>query len=207
MKTIIFDFDGVLADSFEPLYLLNKEAFSLIGIDFSQDDYKNLFKMNIHSGFRSFIANDQDYDTFLNFKKNNFGKYYSSVELFPEVPTFLEKIQNSNLAIASATLAEFVEGLLKKQNLDKLFGLIGGTSKFSKEEQFIEILKKFNASNQDVYMISDTCGDISSAKKSGLKTIAVTWGFHSEEELLVSSPDKVAHDFKELSSYLTDTSF
>jgi len=202
MRTFIFDFDGVLADSFQPLYMLNKEAFSFIGIDFSENDYKNLFKDNIHLGFKSFVKNREDYPKFLEFKKRNFGKYYSSVKLFPEVPDFLPKIKGSR-AIVSATLNRFILPLLAKSDLEKLFGLILGTQDHTKTKSFKEILKRFNVSSGETFFVSDTSGDIRSAKSFGFRTVGVTWGFHSEEELSSSGPDNIAWDFKGLYSYLT----
>jgi phosphoglycolate phosphatase len=206
MRTFIFDFDGVLADSFQPLYMLNKEAFSFIGIDFLENDYKNLFKDNIHFGFKSFIKNQEDYPKFLEFKKRNFGKYYSSVKLFPEVPDFLPKIKG-NRAIVSATLSRFISPLLAKSDLEKLFGLILGTQDHTKTESFKEILKKFNALSGETFFVSDTSGDIRSAKSFGFRTVGVTWGFHSEEELSSSGPDNIVRDFKGLCSYLTKAGF
>lgn len=206
MRTFVFDFDGVLADSFQPLYMLNKEAFSFIGIDLSEIDYKNLFKDNVHLGFKSFIKTREDYLKFLEFKKINFGKYYSSVKLFPEVPDFLPKIKG-NRAIVSATLGKFILLLLVKSDLEKLFGLVLGTQDHTKTESFKEMLKKFNALPGETFFVSDTSGDIRSAKSFGLRTVGVTWGFHSEEELSSSGPDKIARDFKELYSYLTKAGF
>jgi phosphoglycolate phosphatase len=51
--------------------------------------------------------------------------------------------------------------------------------------------------------VGDTVGDIVEARQAGVPSVAVTWGWHSEERLLAASPDVVAHDPQELVGILT----
>jgi phosphoglycolate phosphatase-like HAD superfamily hydrolase len=41
-------------------------------------------------------------------------------------------------------------------------------------------------------------GDLLEAQKSGVRTIAVSWGFHGENRLKKGSPDLLIHGFDEL---------
>ena len=39
-------------------------------------------------------------------------------------------------------------------------------------------------------------------KTAGVKTIAVTWGYHTEEMLIQSKPDHIARNVRELATFL-----
>jgi phosphoglycolate phosphatase len=49
-------------------------------------------------------------------------------------------------------------------------------------------------------MVGDTVDDVVAGRSSGLRTIAVTWGFGSEPALVASSPDSVVTDVTQLAA-------
>src|SRR3989344_106985 len=95
-KLIIFDFDGVLADSFDTFYLLIKDGMKQAGFSFTPDQYRNLFIGNVHQGFKDFINDKKKYLAFSEFRKAHYDKYYyaknNQVKLFPGALGFLKKI-------------------------------------------------------------------------------------------------------------------
>ncbi len=206
-KVIIFDFDGVLADSFDYLYSLIKDGMKHIGLSFTKDQYRDLFIGNIHQGFKNFINDEIKYPAFAEFRKANFDRnYYNEergVKLFPEAPAFLKKISKKYiLTIASSGQKITLETLLKKNRIRSLFSLILANTATTKEETMKEILNKFRVNPRQTFFITDTVGDIKAAKKIGLKTIAVTWGFHNINYLVTAKPDNIASSFKILESML-----
>ena len=64
------------------------------------------------------------------------------------------------------------------------------------------ILDKFRTKPRQTFFITDTVGDIKIARKSGLRTIAVTWGFHGKIVLKKAKPDYIVSTFNELSKIL-----
>ena len=52
-----------------------------------------------------------------------------------------------------------------------------------------QALAKYGTAKEDAWFIGDTTGDIREAKAVGIKTIAVTWGWHSREKLAAVEPD------------------
>ncbi len=200
---IIFDFDGVLADSFDTFYPLIRDGVAHVGLSLTPDQYRNLFTSNVHQGFRDFIKDDKKYMAFLEFRSSNYDKYYNA-KLFPGVLKFLKTIGKSNvLTIASSGRQKNIINLLKKNNIRNLFSLIIANGALSKVEMIKDILDKFPASLEKTFFITDTIGDIKVAKKCGLKTIAVTWGFHSEKMLKSANPDFIAKSFKEIQKILS----
>lgn len=197
-KLIIFDFDGVLADSFDTFYSLIRDAMGHIGLKLTKVQYRNFYIGNIHQGFRDFIKDRDRYLIFSEFRTANYDKYYNA-ELFPGVIKFLNKIKRGHvLTIASSGRVSNIIRLLKESGINNLFDLILADSTYSKEEMINKILAKFNHKPEKVIMITDTVGDIRVAKKVGLTTIAVSWGFHSAKILRLEKPDYLANSFKTL---------
>jgi phosphoglycolate phosphatase len=44
---------------------------------------------------------------------------------------------------------------------------------------------------EKTFYVGDTVGDIKEARLAGVKTVAVTWGWHNKERLEMASPDYV----------------
>lgn len=202
IKTIVFDFDGVLANSFKYVYALNKDSMAGVGIKLSKEQYRKFFMGNIHSGFREFIKDDTLFKKFSELRQQNFEKYYSAVKLFPEVTGFINKIKEKFiLTIASSGERNLIIKLLDDSNLCRHFHLISA-GKDRKEGTVNSIRDLLKCNSKEIVFISDTCGDIILAKKLDLKTIGVSWGFHSLKTLYSVKPNFLAQDFNELISYL-----
>jgi len=202
-RIIIFDFDGVLADSLYSFYSLIKAGMKEIGLSLTLKQYRNFFIGNVHQGFKSFINNKQKYISFMDFRKNNYDRYYyrknREVKLFPGTSSLVEKLSKKYiLAIASSGRKNNIENLLDKNKIKNLFGLVLADSAFTKEGMIKEILNKFSAAPQEAIMISDTVGDVLIAKEIGLKTIAITWGFHSRKLLSSAQPDNIVKNMDKL---------
>lgn len=203
-RLIIFDFDGVLADTFDTFYPLMRDGMKLVGRSFRMQQYRDLFINNVHRGFKDLFKRDKDkYSKFLEFRNTNYDKYYydkrHKAKLFPEALKFLkEASKNHILTITSSGRQKNVEDLLKKYRISNLFALIIANGAMSKTYMLEEIIGKFGARPKETIMITDTIGDIKTAKNLGLKTIAVTWGFQTEDTLESAKPTIIVNSFKEL---------
>ncbi len=200
---IIFDFDGVLADSFNAFYPLIRDAMNYAGLSLTQVQYRNFYIGNVHQSFQDFINNDKKYKIFSRFRKENYDKYYYDkkykVKLYPGATKFIKKVRKKYiLTIASSGRTNNIVDLLEQNHIKNLFSLIMANSDTSKAGMIKEILDKFQAVPEETIMITDTVGDLKAAKKSGLKTVAVTWGFHSAKILKAEKPDYLANSFKML---------
>ena len=202
-KTIIFDFDGVLADSFEMFYSLISQSMYLAGLTISRTQYRNLFLGNIHEEFKKFLKTDEKYKLFSNFRSSNYDRYYAYAKLFDEVVNFLQQIkENYFIAIASSGKRDAIVKLLQKNRIKHYFDLICATDKMTKENMLMDIIAKSGNNSRETIMVTDTVGDLIVAKKMGIKTVAVTWGFHSAETLKSAKPDYIARNFKILHKQL-----
>lgn len=199
VKLLIFDFDGVIADSFGCFYPMIRDGMASVGISISEEEYRNLFLQNVHRGFKDFINDDTKYRKFLDYRKKHYTDYYKP-DIFHGAAGFLKKIRENNYktAICSSGQREVVLKTLNINKIKKCFDMILVTNEYTKENMIKEILGKFKVKPKETIMITDTIGDIKIAKKMGLKNIAVTWGFHSKKILKSAKPDFMADTFEEL---------
>lgn len=204
IKLIIFDFDGVLADSFDIFYQLNKTSFGNIGLKLSIQTYRDFFNGNAHAGFHQFLKDNKHYRIFQKSRQTSLARTYAKVKLFSFAPPLIKKlVRHHKLAIASSTPKILLIKLLGEHNLRKNFFFVSGNQAYSKEKALRDIIKKAGMTSAQTVMITDTVGDVIVSKKVGLKTIAVTWGFHSRSTLLKAHPDKIVNNFKSLEKSLT----
>ncbi len=130
--------------------------------------------------------------------------YEGEVKLFPFAPELVSQLgAKYALAIISSTTSDVIHKKLASRNLKKFFPIIlGPEGTTSKKDKLLTILKQFSLPKENVYFISDTIGDIAEGKETGLKTIAVTWGFHDRETLSQIKPDFLAGTAEELLAIL-----
>ncbi len=57
---------------------------------------------------------------------------------------------------------------------------------------------------QEVVLVTDTVGDIAEAREAGVRAIGVSWGMHSEQQLLDAGAERVALWPQELVAWLRD---
>lgn len=69
---------------------------------------------------------------------------------------------------------------------------------FSKVEKIRHITERSGMQGNGTFYIGDTVGDILEAKQAGVKTVAVTWGWHTKEQLSVANPDSLIDSPEEL---------
>jgi HAD superfamily hydrolase (TIGR01549 family) len=203
-KVIIFDFDGVLVDSFRPFYRLNRDAMAAVGISLTEHQYRDLYTGNVHRGFDSFIGDADKLTKFVDFKTKGGDAYRSAIDFFPGAIDFIRALDtNLRLGIVSAGKQEFIESILIREKIRDCFYYISGSQNHTKADAIREALAKARSQPKVAYMITDTSGDILAAKEVGLATIAVTWGFHSVNQLNLAGPDFVANNFSKLKKILS----
>lgn len=199
MKLVIFDFDGVLADTLLICHSINIETHS----DLTLEEYKSFFKGNISDARR--------HDgTQMNFRPD-FFEHYAERTRELKVPEAMKEIikklsSNFVLAIVSSTTSPLIRDILGREGIAKYFSDILGfdvaSSKIAKNKT---LLAKYKVDPEEAVFVTDTIGDIIEARKCGIKSIAVTWGFHSGKELEKENPAKIVSTPEDLLKAIKET--
>jgi phosphoglycolate phosphatase len=192
MKSIfLFDFDGVLADSLDLYADAVSRCLDRIGMPFvkGREDYLALFDGNY---YESMAARGVDLVAFAQATKEIFPAIdYDTMKPFPGLVPVLDALQKDHLlAVVSSNGSRTIGKMLSRFGFEPYFQEIFGYDfLFSKKEKIDYALEKYGIPRERAIYIGDTCGDILEAKAAGVRSVAVTWGWHDRERLLAVRPD------------------
>lgn len=197
-KIIIFDFDGVIANS----------LFSAVKI------YNELAKEHGFGTINSYAIRGLSNQEALKKLGVPFYKLPSLVKeirqrLSREIPAMKAykgikeilahlKEYSCQLGIITSNSKENVKEFLKNNNLEFFDFFYSGTSLFGKDKK----LKRFIHTNKidpgRIIYVGDEVRDIEAAKKTGVVSAAVTWGISTKEMLEKQNPDFIIEKPEEL---------
>lgn len=202
LKAIIFDFDGVIADT-EPLHL---KAFQLTlkekGIELSDEDYfenylayddKTLFKELLKD--RNYEHNEAQISELMNRKSEHFENVLKGNILVLEgVPEFISEVSGKYpLAIGSGAIRSEIIDILESGGLREHFEIIVSADEVINckpdPEVFIEALRRLNnldsvseeVSPQECLVIEDSTSGIKAVHSAGMKCLAITNSYAAEK--------------------------
>jgi phosphoglycolate phosphatase len=201
-KVLIFDYDGVIVDSLDlTLEVIGPFAqkYHLPEVK-TRKDIGKFFETNFFDTLKRFGLTKVHAQEFLEALKKQHKKKESELQVFSGMHNVLIELASKNtLVIISSNHKYAIENYLKKQKLDTIVSFIAGAeTKGSKTDKIIDVIIKFTTPKEDVYYIGDTIGDVLEGKKAGVKTVAVSWGWHDKEKLITASPDYLLDEVKQL---------
>lgn len=149
------------------------------------------------------------YRVMVNYFKRNIN--LSKQKINPGVKKLLSKLKEKGhvLGIVSGNLSEIAKLKLRGAGILRFFD-VGGFGEVSKNrfelvrEAVKQAEEKFRQkfSNDDIFIIGDTPFDIVAGKKNGVKTIVVSSGRYSVEELKKYNPDYFFQNFENYKTIL-----
>jgi phosphoglycolate phosphatase len=179
-KLILFDFDGVLVDSLDVYERRVKLCLEKIGnpIIQSREDFLELFDDNFYEGI---VKKGIDLAAFMNAStamptKDDYDQMFPFTALLP----ILTELKKDNILIViSSNVSRVIQIILSKYGFDGCFKeILGADFGYSKEEKILHAMNHYQMEKDRTYYVGDTIGDIKEARLAGVKTVAVTWGWH-----------------------------
>jgi len=205
--TILFDLDGTLTDPAEGI--LNSFVYALdkMGLEHEEkyhytrvigpplvDSFRELFGLDKEGAHRGVML---------------YRDYFSAGGMFenrvyPGIPDLLQTARKAgyHLGVATSKPDRFSEAILRKFALWDYFDFLAASTmdekRTSKEEVIAYAMEKYGVKAENTRMVGDRKYDILGAHSLGMKTVGVTYGYGSEEELQKAGADDIAHSVEEL---------
>jgi phosphoglycolate phosphatase len=196
-KYILFDFDGVIIDSFACAYAVKK----LICPNATESQYRKCFDGNINDDWhKGDIEHDETCRHGLDFSAEYSPLIEKEAPIFPGMREAVRKLAKSyKLIVISSTLTAPIGAILNKFGIASLFtDVFGNDINPSKVEKIKMVFSKYGVSSERCVFVTDTLGDMLEASKTGVKAIGVAWGFQDKKTLLRGNPFKIVDNPKEL---------
>ncbi len=207
MALILFDYDGVLADTLDDLLKFGQEACNKLGVMHvtTKEDLSSLEVMSFTSYGRACEVPEHLVDEFVRICLNLFAEKQSPPAIFAGLDDVLKYLAvNHAMAVVTTNSSPNVHAFLVKHGLNDFIQAVYGVDSPGSKAQKISMARNqlLEKGKMDaVFMVGDSLSDMLAAKEASVTSIAVTWGHQSLEHLLRGQPDYVInspHDLIEV---------
>ena len=196
IRAVLFDFDGIIADTEELHYQSYQVVLKEKGAEFSYDDYAARYMAFDSIGcFRQRAADlgmevsDEDIRIWAEEKNSAYEKIIASQDV-PPLPGAVEAVKlaasKGPVAVCTGAVLQDVEALLEKYGLTPLLSAIvtadDVTISKPDPESYALACKRVDQSPENCLAIEDTPGGLQSAKNAGCQTLGITTT-HTQDQL------------------------
>ncbi|WAC21647.1 HAD hydrolase-like protein [Luteolibacter sp. SL250] len=192
-RTIIFDFDGTIADTMEEGRRIFNEIGPAYGI--RQIDREEM------EGFRSYTINQFIEEMKIPKTKIPFfiakgtlamRRSIAGLPLIAGVGEVLPALRArvDRFGILTSNAVDNVELFLDSHGIRGLFDFVSSTSKLTGKSRHLNATRKqYGLKTEEMLYVGDEVRDLQAAKKAGIPCAGVTWGFNTRERLAAEHPD------------------
>ena len=184
----MFDFDGVIADSWcgqKPVFV---DALREHGLhDFATSaTFRDLMDTNWFEG----LSNAGLPDDVIAQMEAAWSK--QTPEVFPGMPEVIERLSQDHIVLViTSSATDDVRRVLGDRRVNGVTDVIGGDVEPSKTRKIRSAHERYGTFLEAWY-VCDTVGDVVEARAAGAAVIGAAWGWHGEKRLLQSDPDRIA---------------
>lgn len=213
MDTVIFDFDGTLADTHESIITTMAETMRVLGRpDADAEVMTSLIGLPLKEGIRRAAGIEDEEaldDAVALYRKIYKDTAPHTVKLYPGVRETLGTLAAGGyrLAVATSRGKESLRQMLEALGIECLFTVLKADedviNKKPAPDMVRDILSELNCSPADAMMVGDTSFDIEMGKRAGVRACGVTYGNHNRCQLIEAGADYVVDSITEIIPLLT----
>ncbi len=205
--TVIFDFDGTLANTVDlvaRIYNEHAEEFGALPIDMTKlPDYR---KLGYKKGMKKLQIRWTVLPRLVLFVGREMKKHMDEVKPYDGIVEVLKNLQQAGVSIGVLTSnnAALVSEFFEKNNFPVFDFIVSEKTLFGKEKALRRIIKRHKLIDHRVIYVGDEPRDVTASFKAGIKVIGVTWGVGGKEGLAPTPPDRLVDTAEQLQSAITE---
>jgi len=213
LKAVLWDMDGVIADTGPYHFQAWQETFKKKGIHFTAEDFKRRFGQRNDTIIRSIIGgclSQDEIDIIASEKEAEYRRRVAhTVKPLPGAIELIKllKEHGAKTAIASSAPMENIQLILSDLGIDNCFDTIVWGREVAEgkpsPQVFLLAARKLGVQPQECVVVEDAVAGVAAAKRAGMKCVAVT-NTHpevslKEADLIVDTLEAVGvNDLEEL---------
>ncbi len=216
-KLAIFDLDGTLLNTLDDLATACNLALRECGCpEHDVEEYKFLVGRGNRNLILSALPPEKRTEEMADRMWGIFSPYYDVhkcdlTKPYDGIPEMLERLGKTGvgIAVASNKYQEGAEGVVNNYfgqfKFVKILGQRDGSPIKPSPEIVGEIMAAApDVSKEEVVYVGDTNVDMMTGANAGVRTVGVTWGFRSREELASCNPSKIVDSPEELTELILE---
>ncbi len=193
-RLLLFDFDGVIADSldvFARVFMAQCRARGFDRIATTQD-FLAFFDGNFVQGLRKVGFHPFKIRRLLRAFTPKIAEAMSEVQPFDGMtPLLSDAARTHPTYVITSSMTPVVEDFLTHHGVTGLRAVLGADREPSKVKKIRGAVRRHPG--LPAYYVGDTRGDMIEGREAGSITVAVTWGWHETSRLRGACPDHVVH--------------
>jgi len=185
ITTLIFDFDGTLADTRDiAVNELRRVKGDTYPIDAAA--IEKLRGMTAREVFKALDIHWWELPRIAIMGRKAVREQIDTVAAYPGIAKALQRLKDLNITmiIASSNSNRNIDIFLEKNKLTSFFSHVyGGAGIFDKAGVIRKIMRKDGLSPEECCYIGDEVRDVDAARRAGVRSAAVTWGYNNRAAL------------------------
>jgi phosphoglycolate phosphatase len=206
LSAIFFDLDGTLVDSSIGIHNAFSYTFDQLGVP-SPDakTIRSFMGPPLEVSFATCLP-EEEIDLAIQIYRSYYKeKGVHEAQLFPHIKELLSELaKDYPLYITTTKNTPIALTMTQNFEIDHFFdGIYGSSSQaLHKADVIHQALNNHQLDPEQVVIIGDTKFDMIGAQETGIKKLAVTWGFGEEKDLMSYQPDWIAHQTEDILNHL-----
>ncbi len=204
-KLVIFNFDGVIADTYDVL----KRVYDKMKNDYrfknmSDEEIGHLRELSMFQLMKAFHVPFYRLPRFLQEVIPIYKDLIVTAPLFDGIRETVKKIkdQGSDVVILSSNNPKLIRKFLKHHDFEVFDKVVGGAAFFNKQTRLNSVIRLYKVDHIEAIYIADERRDIEACKKINLPIAAVTWGYDDYKVLGAGRPTYLVQDIEDLEEAL-----
>ena len=199
---LLFDFDGVLANTMDDIIRNTQAAAVSVGTacTVTKDIVRDATRMEFEELAKKIGIPADRVDLFVRETLRLFAEQKTIPAAYPDIDTVLLQLSQKNtICIITGNSESMVKRFLAQYAVEKTVSAVFDKDyPGNKTDKILHSMKKYNKTVSETYMIGDASSDIDAAHSASVKSIAAAWGNQNPDILSASKPDYMLYQPKEL---------
>lgn len=193
--TIIFDFDGTIANSFEVVLEL---FYELTGHErFTPEQIAELRRTSVRKVIKELGIPLRQAPRLLVQGRTMMRQRMHEVRVIPGLHEALAELHRDGwqLMVVSSNSQQNVEAYLDEHKLREYFDHIyGAVGLFSKTQSLRKVIRQNKLDRDACFYVGDEVRDVQAANKARVRCVAVAWGYNDASILRAEKPFAIAEN-------------
>ena len=192
-QTLIFDFDGTIADTLGETRLIFNRIASDYGIrQVEEHELQQLRHLSLKQLLNHLDIPKRWVPALISRGTGLLRGSIERLQMIQGMPEVIAELRRhvERVGILTSNAPSNVELFLDAHGLREPFDFISSTSKLTGKAKHLRAIRKtFSLRHEEMLYIGDERRDVKASQKAGIPVAAVTWGFNSRESLALESPN------------------